>query len=96
MQATAVWAATNSSALTDNMAAYSPSIRHVNTLNTIAALSAAVVTPVSCHCYLLLQASLARLQLDYVDVLFCHRPDPDTPIEVRGAAETHLVVTTIV
>lgn len=31
-----------------------------------------------------LQASLARLQLDYVDVLFCHRPDPDTPIEVRG------------
>lgn len=28
------------------------------------------------------QASLARLQLDYVDVLFCHRPDPNTPIEV--------------
>eukprot|EP00878_Enallax_costatus_P005227 GHUV01005493.1.p1 GENE.GHUV01005493.1~~GHUV01005493.1.p1 ORF type:complete len:287 (+),score=79.61 GHUV01005493.1:338-1198(+) len=27
------------------------------------------------------KASLARLQLDYVDVLFCHRPDPDTPIE---------------
>lgn len=24
---------------------------------------------------------LKRLQLDYVDVLFCHRPDPDTPIE---------------
>ena len=22
-----------------------------------------------------------RLQLDYVDLVFCHRPDPDTPIE---------------
>ncbi|MDH3215710.1 MAG: aldo/keto reductase [Candidatus Krumholzibacteria bacterium] len=26
-------------------------------------------------------ASLARLRLDYVDLVFCHRPDPDTPIE---------------
>ena len=26
-------------------------------------------------------ASLQRLQLDYVDLLFCHRPDPETPIE---------------
>jgi voltage-dependent potassium channel beta subunit len=26
-------------------------------------------------------AALARLQLDYVDLVFCHRPDPDTPIE---------------
>ncbi len=26
-------------------------------------------------------ASLRRLQLDYVDLLFCHRPDPDTPVE---------------
>jgi len=26
-------------------------------------------------------ASLARLQLDYVDVFFCHRGDPATPIE---------------
>ena len=25
--------------------------------------------------------SLRRLQLDYVDLLFCHRPDPRTPIE---------------
>jgi len=25
--------------------------------------------------------SLKRLQLDYVDLLFAHRPDPDTPIE---------------
>lgn len=25
--------------------------------------------------------SLARLQLDYVDLVYCHRPDPHTPIE---------------
>jgi voltage-dependent potassium channel beta subunit len=25
--------------------------------------------------------SLERLQLDYVDLVFCHRPDPNTPIE---------------
>jgi len=25
--------------------------------------------------------SLSRLGLDYVDLVFCHRPDPDTPIE---------------
>ena len=28
-----------------------------------------------------MQASLERLQLDYVDLIFCHRPDPNTPIE---------------
>ena len=28
-----------------------------------------------------LQASLARMRLDYVDVVFCHRPDVVTPIE---------------
>lgn len=28
-----------------------------------------------------LDASLNRLQLDYVDLLFCHRPDPFTPTE---------------
>lgn len=27
------------------------------------------------------KASLKRLQLDYVDLVFAHRPDPDTPIE---------------
>jgi voltage-dependent potassium channel beta subunit len=26
-------------------------------------------------------ASLERLQLDYVDLIYCHRPDPTTPIE---------------
>jgi len=28
-----------------------------------------------------IDASLQRLQLDYVDLVFCHRPDPATPIE---------------
>lgn len=27
------------------------------------------------------RASLERLQLDYVDLVFCHRPDLDTPVE---------------
>jgi voltage-dependent potassium channel beta subunit len=27
-----------------------------------------------------MKASLARLQLDYVDLVFCHRPDPTTPM----------------
>jgi voltage-dependent potassium channel beta subunit len=28
-----------------------------------------------------IDGSLARLALDYVDIVFCHRADPDTPIE---------------
>jgi aryl-alcohol dehydrogenase-like predicted oxidoreductase len=28
-----------------------------------------------------IDGSLARLGLDHVDLAFCHRPDPDTPIE---------------
>jgi voltage-dependent potassium channel beta subunit len=28
-----------------------------------------------------IEGSLERLKLAYVDLLFCHRPDPDTPIE---------------
>ena len=28
-----------------------------------------------------IDASLARLKLDYVDLVFCHRPDPETPVE---------------
>lgn len=28
-----------------------------------------------------LRASLERLQLEYVDVVFANRPDPNTPIE---------------
>jgi len=28
-----------------------------------------------------IEGSLRRSQLDYVDIAYCHRPDPDTPIE---------------
>lgn len=35
-----------------------------------------------CHLiYDVWQAALKRLQLEYVDLVFCHRPDPFTPIE---------------
>ncbi len=36
-------------------------------------------------------ASLKRLQLDYVDLLFCHRPDPATPLEETVRAMNHVV-----
>lgn len=35
--------------------------------------------------------SLKRLQIDYVDLLFCHRPDLDTPIEETVQAMDYLV-----
>ena len=35
--------------------------------------------------------SLRRLQTDYVDLLFCHRPDPNTPIEETVRAMDYLV-----
>lgn len=35
--------------------------------------------------------ALRRLQLDYVDLLFCHRPDPDTPLEETVLAMDYLV-----
>jgi len=35
--------------------------------------------------------SLKRLQLEYVDLLFCHRPDPNTPIEETVLAMDYLV-----
>jgi voltage-dependent potassium channel beta subunit len=35
--------------------------------------------------------SLKRLQLDYVDFLFCHRPDPETPIEETVRAMDQVV-----
>lgn len=35
--------------------------------------------------------SLKRLQVDYVDLLFCHRPDPTTPIEETVLAMDYLV-----
>lgn len=36
-------------------------------------------------------ASLLRLQLDHVDLLYCHRPDPDTPIEETVRAMNHVL-----
>ena len=36
-------------------------------------------------------ASLRRLQMDYVDILFCHRPDKDTPVEETVRAMNHLI-----
>jgi voltage-dependent potassium channel beta subunit len=37
------------------------------------------------------EASLERLGLGHVDLLFCHRPDPHTPIEETVRAMSHLV-----
>jgi voltage-dependent potassium channel beta subunit len=36
-------------------------------------------------------ASLRRLQMDYVDLIFCHRPDMHTPIEETVWAMNHIV-----
>lgn len=36
-------------------------------------------------------ASLKRLQLDYVDLIFCHRPDSHTPIEETVRAMTYVI-----
>lgn len=38
-------------------------------------------------------AALRRLRLDYVDLVFCHRPDLHTPIEETVRAMSHLVTT---
>jgi hypothetical protein len=37
------------------------------------------------------QASLNRMGVDYVDVLFAHRPDPNTPIEETVRAFNHCI-----
>jgi len=36
-------------------------------------------------------AALERLQLDYVDLIFCHRPDLHTPIEETVRAMNHII-----
>jgi voltage-dependent potassium channel beta subunit len=36
-------------------------------------------------------AALTRLQVEYLDLFFCHRPDPETPIEETVRAMTDLV-----
>lgn len=35
--------------------------------------------------------SLKRLQLDYVDLIYCHRPDPNTPLEETAMAMNDIV-----
>jgi voltage-dependent potassium channel beta subunit len=37
-------------------------------------------------------AALQRLQVDYLDLFFCHRPDPETPIEETVGAMHALVI----
>jgi voltage-dependent potassium channel beta subunit len=37
------------------------------------------------------KASLKRLRLDHVDLLYCHRPDPNTPIEETVLAMDYLI-----
>jgi voltage-dependent potassium channel beta subunit len=39
----------------------------------------------ACH------AALKRLQVDYLDLFFCHRPDPETPIEETVRAMSDLI-----
>jgi voltage-dependent potassium channel beta subunit len=43
------------------------------------------------HVYEACRNSLRRLQLDYLDLFFCHRPDPTTPIEETVRAMDDLV-----
>ncbi len=38
-----------------------------------------------------IDASLERLRMDFVDLVFCHRPDPDTPIEETVWAMSDMV-----
>lgn len=39
-----------------------------------------------------IDGSLKRLQLDFVDIVYCHRPDPETPIEETVHALHDMVV----
>uniref|UniRef100_A0A3P8S3B5 Voltage-gated potassium channel subunit beta-1 n=1 Tax=Amphiprion percula TaxID=161767 RepID=A0A3P8S3B5_AMPPE len=52
----------------------------------------ASLSQTNCGAYFLgLKASLERLQLDYVDVVFANRPDPNTPMEETVRAMTHVI-----
>ena len=35
--------------------------------------------------------AMQRLQVDYLDLYFCHRPDPEAPIEETVRAMTELI-----
>ena len=43
------------------------------------------------HIFEACHASLRRLQVDYIDLYFCHRPDKNTPIEETVWAMNHLI-----
>jgi voltage-dependent potassium channel beta subunit len=43
------------------------------------------------HIYEACRNSMKRLQLDYLDLFFCHRPDPTTPIEETVRAMDDLI-----
>jgi voltage-dependent potassium channel beta subunit len=43
------------------------------------------------HIFEACHAALRRLQVDYLDLYFCHRPDPNTPIEETVRAMSDLV-----
>ncbi len=38
-----------------------------------------------------IEGSLKRLQLDYIDLVYCHRPDPNTPIEETVGAMHEMI-----
>ncbi len=43
------------------------------------------------HVFEACEAALRRLQVDYLDLFFCHRPDPNTPISETVWAMNHLI-----
>ncbi len=43
------------------------------------------------HVFEACHAAIKRLQVDYLDLYFCHRPDPETPIEETVRAMSDLV-----
>ena len=43
------------------------------------------------HVFEACHAALGRLQVDHLDLYFCHRPDPNTPIEETVRAMTDLI-----
>ncbi|MGJ3243441.1 MAG: potassium channel beta subunit family protein [Opitutales bacterium] len=43
------------------------------------------------HVFEACHAALRRLQVDHLDLYFCHRPDPDTPVEETVRAMTDLI-----
>ena len=43
------------------------------------------------HLFEACDAALSRLQVDYLDLYYCHRPDKNTPIEETVWAMNHLI-----